>query len=99
MIRSAIENGSFNETLKVCEFAGKSYQRTLDKLHDQEINLKYSMFQYSESHSMNEGNKRRNEDESLTITATNNNNSNSNKSNKFPGYCNYCGKCGHKALF
>jgi hypothetical protein len=97
LIRSAIKKGSkrYNETLKLCEFAGKSYQETLDKLHDQDI--KYSMFQYSESHSKNEGNKRRNEDESLTITTTNNNNSNSNKSNKFPGYCSYCGKYGHKA--
>ena len=100
LIRSAIKKGSkkYKETLKLCVFAGKSYQEILDKLHDQ-CKTKYSMFQYSESHSKNEENKRRNEDESLTITATNNNNSNSNKSNKFPGYCNYCGKCGHKALF
>ena len=46
LIRSAIKKRSkrYNETLKLCEFAGKSYQETLDKLHDQDI--KYSMFQY-----------------------------------------------------
>jgi hypothetical protein len=45
ILHAAIKNGSikYNKTLELCEFTSKSYQETMDKLHEQDI--KYDMIQ------------------------------------------------------
>jgi hypothetical protein len=94
VLRSALKKGSkkFDQTLHLCEFTSKTFQETLDKLHELEIKTRMDDFADKPSRI----NKRKSEESSNNTYEHKNKSNNNNRSNNYEPTCNYCGKKGHK---